>query len=103
MIWVYFAAIEPEHLAVTESTRNSFVYQSILEPSTRAAVQKLNLGQNCVIQQGNDPSSEKEMNQGVAMVQSIDLSDLNRAVQEMPANLNEPKHHCKVVAKFLCN
>lgn len=75
MIWVCFAATGHVHLAVTESTMKSSVYQSVLELNVQF---QLNLGWNWVTKQINDAKHsskphimtkiEKEKTQGTAML-----------------------------------
>ena len=79
MIWACSAATGPEHLAVTELTMNSSVYQSIFRVKCVAIclTDKVSLklgrttGQRSQTQQQiYNRMSEKEKNQGVAMTQS---------------------------------
>lgn len=75
MIWVCFAATGHVHLAVTESTMKSSVYQSVLELNVQF---QLNLGWNWVTKQISDAKHsskphimtkiEKEKTQGTAML-----------------------------------
>jgi len=78
MIWACFAATRPRKFSVTESTVNSLVYQSIPQSNVRPFVSQLKFGSNWVIARAMIPNtanlqstvSEKEKNQGVAIVQS---------------------------------
>ena len=55
MIWACFAATGTGRLAVTESTMNCSVHQSVLKSAVRPPVQQRKLGCDVVVQQDNDP------------------------------------------------
>lgn len=70
MIWDCFEATGHDQLAVTESTMNSAVYQSILEFDVRPSVMakaRIELGQE---NYQNRLTGKKQNNPGVATVQA---------------------------------
>lgn len=55
VIWAGSAAAGPGHLTVTESTTNSSLHQSTLEPTAWSSVRQVKIELNQVMQQDDDP------------------------------------------------
>lgn len=87
MIWAYFAAMGPEHLAVIDSAMNSSAYQSTPELNvTVCRTAKARLTLRHATRQSSQ--TQQQIYKGKEML-------TRAAYQQMPTRFNEVKQSCK--------
>uniref|UniRef100_A0A3B1J1C5 NACHT LRR and PYD domain-containing protein n=1 Tax=Astyanax mexicanus TaxID=7994 RepID=A0A3B1J1C5_ASTMX len=103
MVWGCFAASGPEQLAVIDGTRNSSVYQKILNKNVQPSVHNLKLG-HCGITEEGCVALAKALTSNPSHLRELNLNNNNpgeSGLKELFDLLKDP--HCKLETLQLCN